>query len=165
MSQVTKTITEDRWGRGKRFLHLFSLENIPAGDSASVVICTDDNPVVVEKMDIKANVEVLSWQGFVDTEFASGTGSKSNGIPRNSAAKEEESATVTTNPTVTSQGNAFSLPINLVAQVFRNNFYYLTDVILDGDFYLEPNTCYMVDFKNTSDAETTIEMALSISNL
>ena len=165
MTQLIETLKENRWRRGKRFLHLFNMPSVLPGGTASVLICTGDEPIVVERMAIEANVELLSWQDFVGTVFTDGTGTASAAIPRNSVASVEEQADVTVTPTITNQGSPFSIPVNLVAQVFRNNFYYMNEVILDGDFTLEPNNCYMVEFKNTSDTETTIEMSLSISNL
>lgn len=165
MAQTVETVTEKRWREGKRFIYLTNIPSLVSGASANILICIGDKPVTVEDISLEANVESLSWQPFVGTEFTEGTGQVINPIPRNSLAATKAQATATIDPTVTSDGQQLTaVPLNIIAEVFRNNAYYLKETLLSDNFTLEANRCYLIRLNNTSDGDTSVEFSMSIAN-
>ncbi len=165
MSQLVETIKENRWRNGLRFLHLMNINALSAGAEADVLICVGDKNVVIENVSVEANVEKLTWQIFVGTEFTPGTGSNINKIPRNSVVDTTSSALVTLNPEITATGQSLTQqPMNLVAQIFRNNLYYMKEYLIENDFVFESNRCYLIRLKNTSSDITDIQFNISTAN-
>ena len=165
MAMTVETIREARWREGKRFIYLDTITALAAGANENVVICVGDKNVIVESIRIEANVQKLEWEVFSGTQFTEGTGTELNAIPRNSAANSQAESEVTKNPTITNDGQSLSgVPLELVAQIFRNNNYYLNEQIISSDFVFLANTCYLFRLTNTSANSTDIQLIIDISN-
>ena len=165
MAIVVETIKENRWRNGLRFLHLMNINALNAGAEADVLICVGDKNVVIEHASVEANVAQLTWQAFAGTEFTAGTGSSIRPIPRNSVTNTNSSALVTLNPVITAVGQPFTQqPINLIAQIYRNNRYYMSENLIESDFVFKSNRCYLIRLKNTSSDETDIQFSMSTAN-
>lgn len=165
MTQVIETLKENRWKNGKRFLFLMNINAIPAAGVRDVVICVGDENIIIEKMSIEANVENMTWQAFAGTQYTEGTGTVIAPIPRNSLADTESMTDVNQSPTVTNDGQSFTAqPLNLVAQIYRNNNYYMNEDLLSSDFIFKANQCYLIRLTNTSADTTDVQFSISTSN-
>lgn len=165
MTQTVETISEKRWREGKRFIYLANIPDLTTGASANLVICTGEHPATVENISIEANVESLAWQPFINSEFNIGTGVGVTPIPRNSVAATHPEAKLTIDPQITADGQQLTAsPVNLVAEVLRNNAYYLKETLIDGNFTLESKRCYLIRLTNNSDRDTSVELSMSIAN-
>ncbi|UKH48591.1 hypothetical protein [Vibrio phage vB_ValP_FGH] len=165
MAMTVETIREARWREGKRFIYLDTITALAAGASENVLICVGDKNVIVEGIGVEANVEELEWEAFAGTQFTEGTGSELVAIARNAAADSQPGSEVTKNPTITNDGQSLSgVPLKLIAQIFRNNNYYLNEQIIENDFVFLANTCYLFRLTNTSAEPTDIQLAIDISN-
>jgi len=165
MAITVETIREARWREGKRFIYLDTITALAAGASENVLICVGDKNVIVEAIGVEANVEELEWEAFAGTQFTEGTGTEIIAIPRNSAADSKPGSETTKNPTITNDGQSLSgVPLKLVAQIFRNNNYYLNEEIISDDFVFLADTCYLIRITNTSTDPTDIQLVIDISN-
>lgn len=165
MTQVIETVKEDRWRRGKEFLFLMNFNGVLAGGEIEVLICVGDKPIIIENMGLEANVEKMLWQAFIGAEYTEGTGTEINAIPRNESADTSPLARVLVSPTVTSDGASFTAqPLNLVAQIYRNNAYYLNQDLISSDFVFKENNCYLIRLTNNSDDTTDLQLTISTSN-
>jgi len=165
MALTIETIREARWREGKRFIYLDNVVALAAGASEDILICVADQNIIIEGVSVEANVESLTWEPFVGTQFTEGTGTELNAIPRNSAADSKAGAMLTKGATITNDGQSLSgVPLNIVAQIFRNNNYYLNEELISNDFVFMANTCYLIRLTNNSADPTDIQVSIDISN-
>lgn len=165
MAQTVETIKEARWRNGKQFLFLMNINDLAVGADADVVICIGDKPVIIETINLEADAESLTWQAFGGTQITDGTGTAINPIPRNGLAATKPNASVLGGPAITFDGQAFTnQPLNLIAQIFRNNNYYLDQDLISTDFSFAANTCYLIRLTNTSADPANIQFTISTSN-
>jgi hypothetical protein len=164
MTQLIETIKENRWRNGKRFLFLNNIDEILAGESADILICVGDKNVILESMNVKANVESLSWQGFIGVVADTGSGDNILPLPKNASADTEAGMNAVLSPIVTVPGQPITVSLNMVAEIYRNNAYYLNQTLISSDFTLLANTCYGIQIKNTSDKDTSVQLIMNISN-
>lgn len=165
MTQTIETIKENRWRNGKQFITLMNIDALPAGISENVLICIGDKNVIVESISIQANVESLSWRIFAGAQFTDGSGTEVKPIKRNSAVEAETGTVTYLAPTITDDGQSFTeQPIKLIAQIFRNNNYFMEQDLISSDFIFIANTCYLIRLINTSADATNIQFTISTSN-
>lgn len=165
MAQTVETIIEARWRQGKRFVYLANVEGLIAGAEANILVCVGNENIIVEGFRIEANVEKLSWEAFGGTQHTEGAGTQVKAIARNSAADTEPKQTLILNPTITNNGQSLTdQAVKIVAQIFRNNNYYLNDELISSDFSFMKNLCYLIKITNTSSAATDIQMTMNVSS-
>lgn len=153
MALTIETIREARWREGKRFIYLDNIVGLAAAATEDVLIC------------VEANVESLTWEPFIGTQFTEGTGTELSAIPRNSAADSRPGAKITKAATITNDGQSLSgVPLNIVAQIFRNNNYYLNEDLISSDFVFMASTCYLIRLTNNSADATDVQLVIDISN-
>lgn len=163
MSVVIETIRESRWSQGKQFMYLANIDSLAAGAHADIVISTTENGAIIESISVESDAEKLSWQALAGADIGAG-GVEISAIPRNSLVDKDTPVTVTQNPTVNADGTPLmDPPINLVAQIFRNNSHYLDQQLVSSDFTFSPSLCYIIRLTNTSSDVADIQFSMGVS--
>ena len=166
MTQVIETIRESRWRNGKRFIHLTGASALIAGGSFGVEVRCGLENAIIENLTIESNASVMTWQTFRNSNILVNTGTLIKEIARNSVAATKPSYTTRLGSTIVNPGTPIlgANPIELVAQNYQNNRYYLNEELLTSDYMLEANVVYLLQFTNTSTNPINVALTMSLAN-
>ena len=164
MAITTQSLRSERWRTGKRFIYLDNF-TLPAGAVHDIAFGVPSSDIIIESVEIEANVENLSWEAFAGSVIVEADDTILTGIPRNMVAATKPNVEIVLNPVVLDPGQSMSgKAINLVAEIYRNNNYYLREGIITSDFVFQGGLAYLLRITNTSGAPTDIEITMSLSN-
>ena len=159
MAIVVRSQYESQVLAGKVFDYNVSDPDVDDNVNVDIIICTNDNKIELESVQIEGNVETSNWQAFVAPVYTGGTVVQP--IPKNQIKARAISAEVILNPTITNVGIPFfTNPIELVAEQRGANAY-MNERIINN--YLLPNgNCYLIRLTNTSGVNKRIDTNITV---
>ena len=130
MAVVVTTLNESNIKDGKVFDFIYTETDLDDNDFVDIVICTNDDNLIINKVIVEGKTETSSWQAFAGPVFTGGDAVQA--IPKNQRKTAPYTVSVVANPTITAEGQPFTVqPIELVAEMRGTNAY-LSEIILSN---------------------------------